>query len=72
MCLVSQTWRSPTQGKNNYATRYNREGLYISSNSKTFRDEEGKHFWVELEIVDNYRIPHGHQGPYNVTVRHLN
>ncbi|RWW79463.1 hypothetical protein BHE74_00012255 [Ensete ventricosum] len=32
-----------------------------------FRDEEGKHFWVEMEIVDKYRVPSGFQGPYNVT-----
>ncbi|XP_020272976.1 protein DEFECTIVE IN EXINE FORMATION 1 [Asparagus officinalis] len=60
-------WRSSNQGRNNAASRYNREGIYISHGSRAFRDEEGKHFWVELEIIDKYRFPSGHQGPYNVT-----
>ncbi|KAL0719806.1 hypothetical protein Bca4012_069130 [Brassica carinata] len=34
-----------------------------------FRDEEGKNFWAEIEIVDNYRYPSGLQAPYNVTNR---
>ncbi|CAL9198700.1 protein DEFECTIVE IN EXINE FORMATION 1-like isoform X1 [Musa acuminata AAA Group] len=60
-------WRSPNQGRNNVAVRSNREGIYISHASRAFRDEEGKHFWVEMEIVDKYRVPSGFQGPYNVT-----
>lgn len=60
-------WRSANQGRNNAASRYNREGIYVSHASRSFRDEEGKHFWVEMEIVDKYRVPSGHQGPYNVT-----
>ncbi|KAJ6829401.1 protein DEFECTIVE IN EXINE FORMATION 1 [Iris pallida] len=60
-------WRSSNQGRNNVASRYNREGIYVSHASRSFRDEEGKHFWVEMEIVDKYRVPSGHQGPYNVT-----
>ncbi|XP_026659237.2 protein DEFECTIVE IN EXINE FORMATION 1-like isoform X2 [Phoenix dactylifera] len=60
-------WRSPNQGRNNAAYRYNREGIYVSHSSRAFRDEEGKHFWVEMEIVDKYRVPSGSQGPYNVT-----
>ncbi|KAG1337768.1 protein DEFECTIVE IN EXINE FORMATION 1 [Cocos nucifera] len=60
-------WRSPNQGRNNAAYRYDREGIYVSRSSRTFRDEEGKHFWVEMEIVDKYRVPSGSQGPYNVT-----
>lgn len=60
-------WRSFNQGRNNAASRHNREGIYITSGSRAFRDEEGKHFWVEMEIIDKYRFPSGHQGPYNVT-----
>lgn len=66
-----QEWRSPNQGRNNVAVRSNREGIYISHASRAFRDEEGKHFWVEMEIVDKYRVPSGFQGPYNVTVQLL-
>ncbi|XP_027334221.1 protein DEFECTIVE IN EXINE FORMATION 1 isoform X2 [Abrus precatorius] len=62
-----KAWRLPNQGRNNVANRYNREGIYITHPSRAFRDEEGKSFWVEIEIVDNYRYPSGHQGPYNVT-----
>uniref|UniRef100_A0A0D9ZF68 DEX1 C-terminal domain-containing protein n=1 Tax=Oryza glumipatula TaxID=40148 RepID=A0A0D9ZF68_9ORYZ len=61
-------WRSSNQGRNNAAYRYNREGIYVKHGSRTFRDEEGKHFWVEFEIVDKYRVPYGNQAPYNVTV----
>ncbi|TVU44349.1 hypothetical protein EJB05_03785 [Eragrostis curvula] len=61
-------WRSSNQGMNNAAYRYNREGIYVKHGSRTFRDEEGKHFWVEFEIVDKYRVPYGNQAPYNVTV----
>jgi len=64
----SQAWRSNNQGRNNVANRYNREGVYIKPSSRSFRDEEGKSFWVEFEIVDKYRIPSGSQAPYNVTV----
>ncbi|KAM0953408.1 putative transcription factor WD40-like family [Dioscorea sansibarensis] len=60
-------WRSPNQGRNNAASRFNRQGIYVSHASRAFRDEEGKHFWVEIEIVDKYRFPSGFQGPYNVT-----
>ncbi|KAH7657080.1 Lambda-carrageenase protein [Dioscorea alata] len=60
-------WRSPNQGRNNAAFRFNREGIYVSHASRAFRDEEGKHFWVEIEIIDKYRFPSGFQGPYNVT-----
>ncbi|XP_008798965.1 protein DEFECTIVE IN EXINE FORMATION 1-like isoform X1 [Phoenix dactylifera] len=60
-------WRSPNQGRNNVAYQHNREGIYVSHASRAFRDEEGKHFWVEMEIVDKYRVPSGSQGPYNVT-----
>ncbi|XP_010923143.1 protein DEFECTIVE IN EXINE FORMATION 1 isoform X1 [Elaeis guineensis] len=60
-------WRSSNQGRNNAAYRYNREGIYVSHSSRAFRDEEGKHFWVEMEIIDKYRVPSGSQGPYNVT-----
>ncbi|XP_062212885.1 protein DEFECTIVE IN EXINE FORMATION 1-like isoform X2 [Phragmites australis] len=61
-------WRSSSQGRNNAAYRYNREGIYVKRGSRTFRDEEGKHFWLEFEIVDKYRVPYGNQAPYNVTV----
>ncbi|KAF0906475.1 hypothetical protein E2562_011467, partial [Oryza meyeriana var. granulata] len=61
-------WRSSNQGRNNAAYRYNREGIYVKHGFRTFRDEEGKHFWVEFEIVDKYRVPYGNQAPYNVTV----
>ncbi|KAL1330953.1 protein DEFECTIVE IN EXINE FORMATION 1 [Arachis ipaensis] len=63
-----KAWRLPHQGRNNVATRYGRQGIYVTHPSRAFRDEEGKNFWVEIEIVDNYRYPSGHQGPYNVTV----
>lgn len=62
-----KAWRSPSQGRNNVANRHGREGIYITHPSRAFRDEEGKNFWVEIEIVDNYRYPSGHQGPYHVT-----
>lgn len=62
-----KAWRSPYQGRNNVASRYNREGIYVSHSSRAFRDEEGKNFWVEMEIFDKYRYPSGSQGPYNVT-----
>lgn len=61
-------WRSSNQGRNNAAYQYNREGIYVKHGSRTFRDEEGKNFWVEFEIVDKYRVPYGNQAPYNVTV----
>uniref|UniRef100_J3LUC1 DEX1 C-terminal domain-containing protein n=2 Tax=Oryza brachyantha TaxID=4533 RepID=J3LUC1_ORYBR len=61
-------WRSSSQGRNNAAYRYSREGIYVKHGSRTFRDEEGKHFWVEFEIIDKYRVPSGNQAPYNVTV----
>ncbi|XBH74144.1 hypothetical protein VPH35_101151 [Triticum aestivum] len=61
-------WRSSNQGRNNAAYRHNRQGIYVKHGSRTFRDEEGKHFWVEFEIVDKYRVPYGNQAPYNVTV----
>ncbi|XP_042393063.1 protein DEFECTIVE IN EXINE FORMATION 1-like [Zingiber officinale] len=59
-------WRSPNQGRNNVAARNYREGIFISHASRAFRDE-GKHFWVEMEIIDKYRVPSGFQGPYTVT-----
>ncbi|KAL2667725.1 hypothetical protein AAZX31_01G101200 [Glycine max] len=62
-----KAWRLPSQGRNNVANRYNREGIYVTHPSRAFHDEEGKSFWVEIEIVDNYRYPSGHQGPYKVT-----
>ncbi|CAL4919887.1 unnamed protein product [Urochloa decumbens] len=61
-------WRSSNQGRNNAAYQYNREGIYVKHGSRTFRDEEGKNFWLEFEIVDKYRVPYGNQAPYNVTV----
>uniref|UniRef100_A0ACD5WDP8 Uncharacterized protein n=1 Tax=Avena sativa TaxID=4498 RepID=A0ACD5WDP8_AVESA len=61
-------WRSSNQGRNNAAYRYNRQGIYVKHDSRTFRDEEGRHFWVEFEIVDKYRVPYGNQAPYKVTV----
>ncbi|XP_043702205.1 protein DEFECTIVE IN EXINE FORMATION 1-like isoform X2 [Telopea speciosissima] len=62
-----KAWRSPNQGRNNFVNRYNREGISVSHSSRAFRDEEGKNFWVEIEIVDRYRFPSGSQAPYNVT-----
>ncbi|KAH0458800.1 hypothetical protein IEQ34_011614 [Dendrobium chrysotoxum] len=64
-------WRSSNQGRNNPGIRYDREGIYVSHASRTFRDEEGKNFWVEFEIIDKYRVPSGFQGPYNVTINLL-
>ncbi|XP_016462552.2 protein DEFECTIVE IN EXINE FORMATION 1-like [Nicotiana tabacum] len=63
-----KAWRSPNQGRNNAAYRNGREGIYATPSSRAFRDEEGKSFWVEIEIVDKYRYPSGSQAPYNVTV----
>ncbi|XP_055807363.1 protein DEFECTIVE IN EXINE FORMATION 1-like isoform X2 [Solanum dulcamara] len=63
-----KAWRSPNQGRNNAAYRNDREGIYATPSSRAFRDEEGKSFWVEIEIVDKYRYPSGSQAPYNVTV----
>ncbi|CAI9761855.1 unnamed protein product [Fraxinus pennsylvanica] len=63
-----KAWRSSNQGRNNVAQRYGREGIYVTPSSRTFRDEEGKSFWVEVEIVDRYRFPSGSQAPYNVTI----
>ncbi|CAK7333545.1 unnamed protein product [Dovyalis caffra] len=62
-----KAWRSSNQGRNNVANRYNREGVYVTHSSRSFRDEEGKSFWVEFEIVDKYRYPSGSQAPYNIT-----
>ncbi|KAL3753687.1 hypothetical protein ACJRO7_000998 [Eucalyptus globulus] len=62
-----KAWRSAYQGRNNVANRHDREGVYVSHSSRTFRDEEGKSFWVEFEIVDKNRYPSGYQAPYNVT-----
>lgn len=67
--MLFQAWRSPDQGRNSVANRFNREGIYVTPSSRAFRDEEGKSFWVEIEIVDRYRFPSGSQAPYNVTVR---
>ncbi|KAK4418972.1 protein DEFECTIVE IN EXINE FORMATION 1 [Sesamum alatum] len=66
--MNGNAWRSPSQGRNNVAHRYNRQGIYVTPSSRAFRDEEGKNFWVEVEIVDRYRFPSGSQSPYNVTV----
>ncbi|KAJ8753926.1 hypothetical protein K2173_000180 [Erythroxylum novogranatense] len=62
-----KAWKSANQGRNNLANHYNREGIYVTHPSRAFRDEEGKNFWVEIEIVDKYRYPSGSQAPYNVT-----
>lgn len=62
-----KAWRSINQGRNNVAIRYNRAGIYVTHPSRAFRDEEGRNFWVEIEIVDEYRFPSGSQAPYNVT-----
>nr|GEY66934.1 defective in exine formation protein [Tanacetum cinerariifolium] len=43
------------------------QGVYVTPSSTAFCDEEGKHFWVKIEIVDKHRVPSGSQGPYNVT-----
>lgn len=63
-----KAWRSAYQGRNNVASRYNREGIYVLPSNRNFRDEEGKNFWVEFEIVDAYRHPSSSQAPYNVTM----
>ncbi|KAJ0244275.1 Protein DEFECTIVE IN EXINE FORMATION 1 [Hirschfeldia incana] len=62
-----KAWRSTNQGMNNKAIRYGREGVFVTHSTRGFRDEEGKNFWAEIEIVDNYRYPSGSQAPYNVT-----
>lgn len=63
-----KAWKSHNQGRNNVAFRFNRQGIYVTPSSRTFRDEAGKNFWIEVEIVDKYRFPSGSQAPYNVTV----
>ncbi|KAJ8550977.1 hypothetical protein K7X08_000347 [Anisodus acutangulus] len=63
-----KAWRSPNQGRNNAAYQLDREGVYVTPSSRAFRDEEGKSFWIEIEIFDKYRYPSGSQAPYNVTV----
>ncbi|KAH7852432.1 hypothetical protein Vadar_024746 [Vaccinium darrowii] len=65
--MNGNAWRAYNQGRNNVANRFNREGIYVSPSSRAFRDEGSKSFWVEMEIVDRYRIPSGSQAPYNVT-----
>ncbi|KAK4803596.1 hypothetical protein SAY86_003413 [Trapa natans] len=62
-----KAWRTPNQGRNNAANRYGREGVFISPSSRSFRDEEGKNIWVDIEIVDEHRYPSGFQAPYNIT-----
>lgn len=62
-----KAWKSGNQGRNNVAARVNREGIYVLPSHRNFRDEAGKSFWVEFEIVDKYRHPSGTQAPYNVT-----
>ncbi|CDY44681.1 BnaA05g29250D [Brassica napus] len=59
--------RSSEYWMNNKAIRYDREGVFVTHSTRGFRDEEGKNFWAEIEIVDNYRYPSGSQAPYNVT-----
>lgn len=63
-----KAWRLPNQGRNNVAHSYERQGIYVTPSSRAFRDEEGKNFWVEVDIVDNHRFPSGLQAPYNVTI----
>ncbi|CAN7113303.1 unnamed protein product [Brassica rapa subsp. narinosa] len=65
--MNGNAWRSTDQGRNNKANRYGREGVFVTHSTRGFRDEEGKNFWAEIEIVDNYRYPSGSQAPYNVT-----
>ncbi|KAE8696532.1 Protein DEFECTIVE IN EXINE FORMATION 1 [Hibiscus syriacus] len=62
-----KAWRSHNQGRNNGANHYNREGVQVTHPSRAYHDEEGKSFWVEIEIVDKYGHPSGYQAPYNVT-----
>ncbi|KAL9263582.1 DEFECTIVE IN EXINE FORMATION 1-like protein [Drosera capensis] len=62
-----KAWRSTNQGRNHVANRHNREGIFVLPSYRNFRDEEGKNFWIEVEIVDKHRYPSGSQGPYNVT-----
>uniref|UniRef100_A0A1J3ELS2 DEX1 C-terminal domain-containing protein n=1 Tax=Noccaea caerulescens TaxID=107243 RepID=A0A1J3ELS2_NOCCA len=62
-----KAWRSSDQGRNNKAYRYDREGVFVTHSTRGFRDEEGKNFWAEIEIVDKNRYPSGSQAPYNVT-----
>ncbi|CAG7890644.1 unnamed protein product [Brassica rapa] len=64
--MNGNAWRSTDQGRNNKANRYGREGVFVTHSTRGFRDEEGKNFWAEIEIVDNYRYPSGSQTPYNV------
>ncbi|KAL3826096.1 hypothetical protein ACJIZ3_022125 [Penstemon smallii] len=66
--LIVTTMNGNVLWRNNAAHRYNRQGIYVTPSSRAFRDEEGKNFWVEVEIVDRYRVPSGSQAPYNVTV----
>jgi len=50
------------------ASKLNREGVFVLSNSRNFRDEAGSNFWVEFKIVDQHRPLAGSPGSYNVTV----
>ncbi|PRQ43019.1 hypothetical protein RchiOBHm_Chr3g0463901 [Rosa chinensis] len=64
---MTSAWRVPNQGRNHLANRYNRQGIFVKHSSRAFRDEEGKNFFVEIEIIDDYRYPSGLQAPYTVT-----
>lgn len=62
-----RSWTSQNQGRNNFAARQRREGIYALPASRAFRDEGGESFWVQFNIIDKHRLQSGTQGPYNVT-----
>lgn len=64
----NQTWPSQLQGRNVVASKQNREGVFVLSSSRNFRDEAGSNFWVQFKIVDQHRPMAGSAGSYNVTV----
>lgn len=63
-----KTWPSQSQGRNVVASKQNRQGVFIQSSSRNFRDEAGSNFWVQFRIVDQHRPMGGSPGSYNVTV----
>ncbi|CAM6082341.1 unnamed protein product [Calypogeia fissa] len=62
-----KAWPMQTQGRNVFASRYQREGVFVLPSSRMFRDEAGDTFHVTFEIVDKH-VPSGTSGPYDVTV----
>lgn len=47
-----KSWNSELQGRNGFTVRDRFQGIFASSNSRSFRDISGDHIPIELEIVD--------------------